>query len=111
MDILAAEANLLADPRDPPPVTPDPKDDYLPALARSAGADHLVSGDRKHLPPDPAARPPVVHPAQMLELLAGSEAPQIDALASRRVTQLAAWREQRRRWQRAHGPHGRVRGD
>ncbi len=30
-------------------ISPDPKDDYLLALARSSGADYLVSGDKPHL--------------------------------------------------------------
>lgn len=36
---------LADDPSERPPVTADPKDDYLVALARSAKADALVSGD------------------------------------------------------------------
>jgi putative PIN family toxin of toxin-antitoxin system len=34
-----------ADIDDPPAVTRDPKDDYLVALARAAGADAITSGD------------------------------------------------------------------
>jgi putative PIN family toxin of toxin-antitoxin system len=48
VEALAAEALAYDDPGDPPRVTPDPDDDYLIALARAAGADLLVSGD-KHL--------------------------------------------------------------
>jgi uncharacterized protein len=36
---------MAEDPPDPPPVTRDPGDDYLVALAVRAGADVLVSGD------------------------------------------------------------------
>lgn len=43
---LGREAVLAVDPPDPPSVTPDPKDDYLVALALAARADVLVSGDR-----------------------------------------------------------------
>lgn len=43
---IARAAVLVVDPPDPPTVTPDPKDDYLVALALAARADVLVSGDR-----------------------------------------------------------------
>jgi hypothetical protein len=42
---LRGEAETRPDPLDIPSVTRDPKDDYLVALAREAGADSLVSGD------------------------------------------------------------------
>lgn len=42
---LAAEAEHAPDPAAIEPVTPDPDDDYLVALALEAGADALVSGD------------------------------------------------------------------
>ena len=43
---LAAHTTLLADPPGPhPAVCRDPRDDYLVALARSRGADALVTGD------------------------------------------------------------------
>jgi putative PIN family toxin of toxin-antitoxin system len=38
-------AELEQDPPEVPPVTRDPKDDYLVALAISTGVDALVSGD------------------------------------------------------------------
>lgn len=48
--------------------TPDPKDDYLVALARAAGADVLVSGDR-HLTELEDPRPPVLTPREFLDRL------------------------------------------
>lgn len=42
---IAAQVVMLADPPDPPTVCRDPDDDYLVALAMSAGAEVLVSGD------------------------------------------------------------------
>ncbi len=42
---LRTEGATSADPVVEPGVTADPDDDYLVALARSAGADCLVSGD------------------------------------------------------------------
>jgi putative PIN family toxin of toxin-antitoxin system len=56
VEALAAEALAFDDPADPPRVSLDPGDDYLIALARTAGADLLVSGD-KHL--TDLADPPV----------------------------------------------------
>lgn len=60
-DTLRQEALLVDDPDDPPPVTPDPDDDYLVALAVAGPADVIVSGD-SHLtdlvdPPVAALRP------------------------------------------------------
>jgi putative PIN family toxin of toxin-antitoxin system len=37
---------LVDDPADPPQVLRDPKDDYLLALAREAGANAIVSSDK-----------------------------------------------------------------
>jgi putative PIN family toxin of toxin-antitoxin system len=51
-------------------LTPDPKDDYLVALARSSGADYLVSGD-PHLADLPTPQPPVLRPRAFLDLLEG----------------------------------------
>ena len=42
---LRREVELVEDPAEVPAVTRDPDDDYLVALARSSGADALVSGD------------------------------------------------------------------
>ncbi len=36
----------LRDPRDPPSILRDPTDDYLVALAQTAGARAIVTGDR-----------------------------------------------------------------
>ena len=68
IDGLAADATIITDPPDPPNISPDPDDDYLIALARTAEADYLVSGDRHLLDlTDPA--PPVLTPRQFLDLL------------------------------------------
>ena len=47
-------------------LNPDPKDDYLVALARTEGGDHLVSGDVHLLN---VKDPPCVTPAGFLGLL------------------------------------------
>jgi len=39
-------ASIFSDPAHPPRVVRDPADDYLVALARSARADAIVTGDR-----------------------------------------------------------------
>ena len=68
IDGLATDAVTVADPPEPPGVAPDPDDDYLVALARVAGADYLVSGDR-HLLGLTDPDPPVLSPRQFLDLL------------------------------------------
>lgn len=68
VEALAAEAVAFEDPSDPPRVTADPGDDYLVALARAAGADLLVSGD-KHLLALADSPVSVVTPREMLERL------------------------------------------
>jgi putative PIN family toxin of toxin-antitoxin system len=50
------------------PVSPDPDDDYLIALARSSSVDYLVSGD-PHLTRLEDPRPPVLTPRAFLELM------------------------------------------
>jgi putative PIN family toxin of toxin-antitoxin system len=65
---LATDAVVVADPPEPPEVSPDPDDDYLIALARAAGADYLISGDR-HLLDLTDPDPPVLTPRQFLDLL------------------------------------------
>ena len=48
-DFLAtveAFATLVPDPDNVESVTRDPDDDYLVALARTHGADHIISGDK-----------------------------------------------------------------
>lgn len=68
VDALRTGASLLDDPPATPGVTPDPKDDYLVALARAARADRLISGD-----PDLTgladADPPVLAPRAFLDEL------------------------------------------
>lgn len=44
--MLRGIATVLPDPIAPPPVLRDPADDYLVSLARTAGADAIVSVDR-----------------------------------------------------------------
>jgi len=71
IDGLATDAVTVADPPELPGVTPDPDDDYLVALARVAGADYLVSGDR-HLLGLTDPDPPVLSPRQFRDLLDAS---------------------------------------
>ena len=68
VDGLAQDAVLVADPPPQPGLTADPDDDYLIVLARAAGADYLVSGDR-HLLDLEEPDPPVLTPRQFHELL------------------------------------------
>ena len=68
IDGLATDAVVVADPPEPPEVSPDPDDDYLIALARVAHADYLVSGDR-HLLDLTGLDLRVLTPRQFLELL------------------------------------------
>jgi putative PIN family toxin of toxin-antitoxin system len=68
VDGLATDATILTDPPDPPTVSRDRDDDYLIALARTAGADYLVAGGRDLLDlPDPD--PLVLTPRQFLDIL------------------------------------------
>ncbi len=76
VNFLRAQAVVRFDPSDIPSVTPDPDDDYLVALARSATADCLVSGD-KHLTSLPRIRPPVVTPRQFLRIVTRSTGPRV----------------------------------
>lgn len=66
--LLAERAVVVQDSPAPPPVTPDPGDDYLVALARAARADVLVSGDA-HLTGLPDPDPPVLTPRGFLDRL------------------------------------------
>lgn len=113
LSLVADLATLVADRREVPAVTRDPKDDYLPALAREARSDHLVSGDRRHLPPAPSANPPILTPAQLVELLDQRRDFERTGPATQRAAQLAAWRARRSRWQAEHrrGGRWRDRGD
>lgn len=65
---IRAHAQLFADPEPIVGVVRDPKDDYLVALARAAGADAIVTGDGDLL--DAALdRPPAITARQLLNLL------------------------------------------
>lgn len=63
--LLRSDAATVADPDVIDPVTPDPDDDYLVALAQRENADALVSGDRD-LTALKGIDPPVHTPAEML---------------------------------------------
>ena len=65
---IRAAAVVVEDPPLLRGVTPDPKDDYLISLARAAGADVIVSGDR-HLIGLPSAQPRVLTPRAFVDLL------------------------------------------
>lgn len=65
---LAQDALVLEDPPLQAGLTADPDDDYLIVLARAAGADYLVSGDR-HLLSLEEPDPPVLTPREFLDLL------------------------------------------
>jgi uncharacterized protein len=69
VEFLRLTASMKRDPEAQPGLTPDPKDDYLVALARTTAADCVVSGDA-HLTglPDPA--PPVLTPRELVLSLA-----------------------------------------
>ena len=59
---LARHAVVVDDPTEVEPAVPDdPRDDYLVALGRAAGADVLVSGDRRLLSLV-TPEPPIVSP-------------------------------------------------
>ncbi len=76
-DIVTAIANagtLLPDPINPEPIISDPKDDYLVALARTAGAEFIVSGD-KHLLGHIGLEPPAINARNACELLGLIELP------------------------------------
>lgn len=67
-------AEMLADPPAPTVnVTPDPKDEFLVALARAAKVMALVSGD-PHLTDLVDLDPPVLTPAAFLDRLLGAGA-------------------------------------
>lgn len=68
---LSEAAILVEDPpTDPGPITPDPDDDYLVVLARSADADLLVSGDSDLISLSNPI-PPVLTPRQFRERVSG----------------------------------------
>jgi uncharacterized protein len=66
--VLAQSATVVGDPPAPAGLSPDPDDDYLIALARTAGADYLVSGDR-HLTELVDPSPPILAPREFVDTL------------------------------------------
>lgn len=68
VDGLEDDADLVPDLEEVPVVSRDRDDDYLIALARSAGADYIVSGDQD-LTCIEDLRPPVLTPKAFLEFL------------------------------------------
>lgn len=63
-----ASGEMVGDPTEIPAVTRAADDDYLIVLARSAGADCIVSGD-KDLTSLTDLQPPVLTPRAFLELI------------------------------------------
>lgn len=61
---LTALIDMCSDPEDAVPVTRDPSDDYLVALARAHHADYIVTGDKDLLEWD-GQNPPVISPAEL----------------------------------------------
>ncbi len=70
--LIRREADLRADPPEAPRLSADPKDDYLLALGVAASASFVISGD-PHLTRIENARPPVMTPARLAELLAAGD--------------------------------------
>ena len=68
---IAGRADTRPDPQRVTPITRDPKDDYLVALAREAGVDAIVSGDADLLELG-RLDPPVVSPSQLIDQLTRS---------------------------------------
>ena len=69
VDLLAAVADVRADPEHVAGLVPaDPDDDYLVALARETGVDYILSGDQ-HLTGLRSLRPPVITPADLVAVL------------------------------------------
>ena len=68
LDDLVTLLDVVADPSKVLPVTRDPKDDYLVALAAEHGVDFIVSGDKDLLEWE-GQLPPVMAPAAFWNLL------------------------------------------
>ena len=66
--MLASAGLMLADPAQIEPLLRDPDDDYLVALAREAGAEAIISGD-KDLLDHPGLEPPAIDARRACELL------------------------------------------
>jgi putative PIN family toxin of toxin-antitoxin system len=69
---IASFAETRPDPQPVSPITQDPKDDYLIALAREAAADAIVSGDADLLLE--GIEPPILNPSSLVEELARGSA-------------------------------------
>ena len=67
---LERVAVMVPDPLEVPPVSPDPDDDYLIALARIGRARVMVSGD-SHLLSVPDMEPRAIPPAEFAALVEG----------------------------------------
>jgi uncharacterized protein len=65
---IARASVQLRDPENPPPLRRDPTDDYLVALARTARARAIVTGD-KDLLDHPGLHPPALTVRATCELL------------------------------------------
>jgi putative PIN family toxin of toxin-antitoxin system len=63
---IASRAETRQDPQAVSPITRDPKDDYLIALAREAAADVIVSGDADLLLLE-RIEPPILSPSRLIE--------------------------------------------
>jgi putative PIN family toxin of toxin-antitoxin system len=68
IELLRSTASMVSDSSNPPPVSTDPGDDYLIALATTS-ASFLVSGDRHLLALAPPL--PIQTPAEALRLVGG----------------------------------------
>jgi putative PIN family toxin of toxin-antitoxin system len=69
---LLTQAEMVVDPPRLRAVSGDPKDDMIVATAVAAGADFLVTGDRRHLLPLGSYRDVrILAPREFLELLRG----------------------------------------
>jgi len=68
LNLLEQAATTLPDPQTIARLSPDPEDDYLLALAKTAAAQYLVSGDI-HLLGLREFEPPVLTPRGFLTLL------------------------------------------
>jgi uncharacterized protein len=65
---IADAATMREDPRGVEPLLRDPDDDYLVALARDAGAEAIVTGD-KDLLDHPGLEPPAIDARSACQLL------------------------------------------